>query len=120
MRVVQKELIRITDERTVMHFLAEEDCCPVETVLCGQKRTAGVSNGMPTARRIQCQWDAYRKAHTISERVSFEHNSFYLNNFDLVVLIKNFSDDFQNSASCILRTDCNIYDKKCLIIFQLP
>ena len=90
------------------HFLGAKDRYPAEPTLCGRKPSVGVLVG------------AYHQAHSISERMPFEHVVFYFNNFNLVVIIRIFFGYFQNSASCILSTDSNVYDMKCLIILQLP
>jgi hypothetical protein len=85
------------DQRAVTHFHGAKDRYAVETALCERKTTVGVSVA------------AYGKAHSISERMPFEHILFYL-----------CYGYYQNSASCILSTDRNIYYMKCLIMLQLP
>lgn len=78
------------------HFYGAKDRYPAETALLGWKTLVGVSVV------------AYRKAHSISEQMPFEHIIFYL-----------CFGYYQNSASRILSTDRNIYDMKCLIMLQL-
>jgi hypothetical protein len=62
------------------HFLGAKDRYPAEPTLCGRKPSVGVLVG------------AYHQAHSISERMPFEHVVFYFNNFNLVVIIRIFSD----------------------------
>ena len=69
--------------------------------------------------RFLCQWEHTKRRIRSPKRMPFEHVLFYLNNFNVIVIIRFFGY-FQNSASRILSTDGNISDKKCLIMLQLP